>query len=77
MKSLTTQAGNETLGSTERGYIADQIEALADDINDIALSTKFQGVQLLDGGDSDEHGTNTQTGTKDLTFQWVRVLQTL
>ena len=69
MKSLATQAGNETLGSTERGYIADQIEALADDINDIALSSKYQGIQLLDGGDTGVHGTGTQTGTKDLVFQ--------
>jgi flagellin len=69
MKSLATQAGNETLGSTERGYVADQIEALANDINDIAASTTYQGIKLLDGGDTTTLTATTNTGTKDLTFQ--------
>jgi flagellin len=62
MKSLATQAANATLGETERGYIADQIEALADDINDIAASTTFNGLALLDGD------TN-KSNSLDLTFQ--------
>jgi flagellin len=48
MKSLATQGANDTLSSTERTYIADQINALGDDINDIADSTKFNGLNLLD-----------------------------
>ncbi len=36
MKTLSTQASNDTLKSTERTYIAKQIKALSHDINDIA-----------------------------------------
>ena len=48
MKSLSTQAANGTIasGSDEMGYIASQLEALGDDINDIASSTTFNGVDL-------------------------------
>jgi flagellin len=48
MKSLATQAANGTFSSTELGYIGNQIIALGTDINDIADSTKFNGIQLLD-----------------------------
>lgn len=50
MKTLATQAANDTMGTTERRYISDQIEALANDINDISSQTVFQGNNLLDGG---------------------------
>ncbi len=48
MKTLATQAANGTIGtaSAEMGYIASQLEALGDDINDIASSTTFNGVDL-------------------------------
>ena len=49
MKTLATQASNQTLSETERSYIGSQIEALGDDINDIAKSASFNGLQLLDG----------------------------
>ena len=47
MKSLSTQAANDTLSSTERTYIAKQIHALGDDINSIAESATFNGIDLL------------------------------
>ena len=49
MKTLATQASNDTMGTTERRYISDQIEALATDINEIASQTVFQGKNLLEG----------------------------
>jgi flagellin len=49
MKTLATQAANDTMGTTERRYISDQIEALANDINQIATQTVFQDNNLLDG----------------------------
>ncbi len=61
MKALATQAANDTLGSDERGYIGEQIAALANDINEIATQTVFQDIQLLDGDDN--------TGSLELTFQ--------
>ena len=51
MKSLSTQAANDTLSATERTYIAKQINALGADINDIARSTSFNGIDLLDETD--------------------------
>ena len=49
MKSLATQAANGTIaaGSEEMGYIASQLEALGDDINDIAKSTSYNGINLV------------------------------
>jgi flagellin len=61
MKGLATQAANDTLGATERGYIGDQITALGKDINEIANQTVFQDFDLL-------NGTNN-TGSFSLTFQ--------
>jgi flagellin len=61
MKTLATQAGSETLGQTERDYIGDQIEALANDINDIANQTVYQGVNLL-------NGAANNAGTLSMTF---------
>ena len=62
MKSLATQAANASLGDSERGYIGTQLESLAKDINDIAASTTFNGLALLDG---DSNNANSL----DLTFQ--------
>jgi flagellin len=61
MKGLATQAANDTLGATERGYIGDQISALGQDINEIANQTVFQDFDLLNGTDN--------TGSFSLTFQ--------
>ncbi|MDG5768221.1 flagellin [Balneolales bacterium ANBcel1] len=61
MKGLATQAANDTLGDTERGYIGEQIKALGDDINEIANQTVFQDFDLLNGSDN--------TGNLTLTFQ--------
>ncbi len=61
MKSLATQAANDTLGDTERGYIGDQIEAIGNDINEIANQTIYQDTELLNGADN--------SGSVSLTFQ--------
>jgi flagellin len=49
MKSLATQAANGTIaaGSDEMSYISSQLEALGDDINDVAKSTSYNGVNLV------------------------------
>jgi flagellin len=61
IKSLATQAANDTLGATERGYIGDQIEAIGADINEIANQTIYQDTELLYGTDN--------SGSITLTFQ--------
>ncbi len=63
MKGLATQAANDTLGDTERGYIGEQIAALGEDINEIANQTVYQDFQLLNGDN------NTYEGSLGLTFQ--------
>jgi flagellin len=61
MKSLATQAANDTLGDTERGYIGDQIAAIGNDINEVANQTIYQDTELLNGTDN--------SGSVSLTFQ--------
>lgn len=63
MKALSTQAANSTLGETERGYIADQIEELGADINKVAEQTVFQDLELLNGDDG------SHAGDLELVFQ--------
>jgi len=64
MKSKAVQGANDTLGDKEREFIGDQVKALADEINSIAESTTFQGIELLGGDD----GAGALADT-DLTFQ--------
>jgi flagellin len=49
MKSLATQASNSVLSTTARQNIGDQIEQLGSDINDLAKSTTYNSISLLDG----------------------------
>ena len=49
MKSLATQASNSVLSTTARQNIGNQIEQLGSDINDLAKSTTYNSVSLLDG----------------------------
>jgi flagellin len=84
MKTLSTQAANDTMSATERTYVAKQINALSHDINDIATSATFNGVALLPSststgaaGDSSltfQVGEAT-TDTKSITFKAVDVFQ--
>ena len=76
MKTLSTQAANDTLSSTERTYIAKQINALSTDINSIATSATFNGVALLPTSDSAKSfqvGEGT-SDTMSITFETVDVL---
>ncbi len=61
MKALATQAANDTLGTTERGYIGDQLQAIGADINEIANQTIYQDQNLLNGV--------SNSGSIQLTFQ--------
>ena len=72
MKSLATQAANDTLGEEERGFIGEQIQKLGEDINKIADQTVYQDYELLNGNDT-SGATNASgedmTGSLNLTFQ--------
>tara|TARA_R100000908_G_scaffold35437_3_gene16277 strand:+ start:1140 stop:2087 length:948 start_codon:yes stop_codon:yes gene_type:complete len=63
MKGLSTQAANDTLGADERAYIGDQIQALGNDINEVADQTIFQDTELLNGD------AGSYSGTLSLSFQ--------
>ena len=49
MKELSTQSANGTLGSSERKALQSEVTQLTSQINDIAKTTNFNGINLLDG----------------------------
>jgi len=58
VRVLATQAANDTQDADSRGYISQEIVALMDEASDIASTTKFNGVTLLDGASgSNSDGT--------------------
>jgi flagellin len=86
MKTLSTQAANDTMSATERTYIAKQINALSHDINEVASSATFNGVALLPASTAtgavagDDSALTFQVGegtsdTKSITFKAVDVVQ--
>jgi len=62
MKEKTVQAANDSLGSSERLSIQNQLEELTKEVSDIVDNTNFNGNQLLDG-------TGGQNGDGRLSFQ--------
>jgi flagellin len=52
MRELAVQSANQTLGSTERGYIQTEYGELRSEINRISAVTEFNGQKLLDGSAS-------------------------
>lgn len=58
IKTLTIQASNGTMSSSDRDIIQKEIDALLESSNDIAKSTSYNGTKLLDGtGGSSGNGT--------------------
>jgi len=60
MKELAVQSSNGTLGDSERGALQNEASQLISQINDIAKTTNFNGINLLDGSNKD---LKLQTGT--------------
>jgi flagellin len=48
-RELAVQASNDTLTSTERSYLNNEFQSLSNEINRIASSTNYNGMNLLDG----------------------------
>ena len=61
MKAKATQGATDSLGATERGYIKNQIESLASEINAVADQTTFQSTSLLGA-----QGDATATGSSNI-----------
>ena len=49
VRVLATQAANDTQDADSRGYISLEVQALLAEASDIAKTTKFNGVKILDG----------------------------
>ncbi|OHE07057.1 MAG: flagellin [Sulfurimonas sp. RIFCSPLOWO2_12_FULL_36_74] len=49
VRVLAVQASNDTQDATSRGFISQEVQALLAEASDIAATTKFNGVKLLDG----------------------------
>jgi len=49
MRELAIQSASETLANSERAYIQDEYDQLADEVDRISAVTNFNGVQLADG----------------------------
>lgn len=63
MKALTAQSQTGTVSDTERGYIDAEYQQLISEIDDIAGTTKFNGVALLDGASDYSAGVDFLVGT--------------
>ncbi|MEE9384451.1 MAG: flagellin [Nannocystaceae bacterium] len=60
MRELAVQSRNGTLNTTQRGYLDGEFQELKSEVDRIASTTEFNGVQLLDGTQSG--GVSFQVG---------------
>lgn len=51
LRELSIQAANDTLGSTERGFVDKEVQQLKSEIDRISQSTEFNGKKLLNGSE--------------------------
>ena len=67
LKSLATKAASGTIatGSGEMAYLASQMEAIGDEINDIADNAKFNGKDLIGSSENDTFSIQTGEGNSD------------
>jgi len=49
MRELSVQAGNDTVGSAERGFLQNELADLRSEVDRIAEVTEFNGTKLIDG----------------------------
>lgn len=64
-RELAVQASNDTLTSTERKYLDNEFQSLSTEINRIAASTNYNGMNLLDGS-SGSFGSVNMSGQTSL-----------
>jgi len=74
VRVLSVQASNDTQDTTSRGYISQEVQALLAEASDIATTTKFNGVKLLDGTGGSVAGSFTfHTGAYTTEVQVVAI----
>ena len=62
MRDLTVQAGNDTNTEADREHIQSEMDSLIEEVDRIANTTQFNGMNLLDGSTTDKKlqiGANT------------------
>ena len=64
LKNLSIQANSSALTNTDRGYLQQQFSSLVDQIDSIAATTNFNGINLLDGTLAGGNQLLTQTYTE-------------
>lgn len=64
MREIAVQSANDTNSADDRASLDDEFQALASEIDRIALATEFNGVALLDG--SATAALNFQVGANDV-----------
>ena len=62
IRSKAEQAASDTLGSSERSAIKQEIQSLAEQLQNITDETKFNGTKLLDGTVNKRFQTGTDDG---------------
>jgi flagellin len=70
MDQLATQASNDTLQSTDRAYIQQEVNALISEIDRTSSATKFNETALLDGNFKNK---NLQVGTDNVSTDTIKV----
>ncbi|EDZ63377.1 flagellin [Sulfurimonas gotlandica GD1] len=74
VRVLAVQASNDTQDATSRGYISQEVQALLGEAQDIATTTKFNGVKLLDNTGGSVAGSFTfHTGAYTTEVQTVTI----
>lgn len=71
LRELGIQAGSDTIGDTERGFIQKEVDALKSEVQRVAESTSFGSRKLLDGtgGVYDIHvGTSANENTDWISY---------
>jgi len=71
MRELAVQAANGTNQAEDLQSIQDEIDALAEEIDRIGDSTKFNGIDLLNGGSMASDGIGFQIGANNADYESV------
>jgi flagellin len=70
MRELAVQASNGTLGTTEKGFLNDEFQALTSEVDRISAVTEFNGTKLLD---STATAATLQVGFRNSTNDQISV----
>ena len=73
VRVLATQASNDTQDADSRGYISQEIQALLSEASDIATTTKFNGITLLNGSSAVNGEFTFHTGAYTTETQAVSI----